>query len=365
MLDLILFIMSSCHFTASNFKTTQPFKKSHILLYKKSFHLSTICRLTLNAIHGKIFKERIDCVVDILVAVYNGEKYLKAQLESVINQTYKEFNIIIRDDGSTDSSLDIIKEFKSLYPEKVQIIEGKPSKSAKNNFFELMNYAASDYIMFCDQDDIWLENKVELTLSKMKEAEDLNVKTTPVLCHTDLTVVDKDLNTIHPSFYKMQKFDISKTTLNRALVQNIVTGCTVMINKPLLNLAKGTNAEDIIMHDWWLFLIASAFGKVEVVNTPTILYRQHESNQLGAKRIAPMKNSDMYTSVINTICQSAIFSARFKTVLSEEQIAMIYAYSNIKSENKTKRLFILNKYKIYKSPLIKNIFQQIITLKLK
>lgn len=356
--------MSSCHFTASNFKTTQPFKKSHILLYKKSFHLSTICRLTLNAIHGKIFKERIDCVVDILVAVYNGEKYLKAQLESVINQTYKEFNIIIRDDGSTDSSLDIIKEFKSLYPEKVQIIEGKPSKSAKNNFFELMNYAASDYIMFCDQDDIWLENKVELTLSKMKETEDLNGKTTPVLCHTDLTVVDKDLNTIHPSFYKMQKFDISKTTLNRALVQNIVTGCTVMINKPLLNLAKGTNAEDIIMHDWWLFLIASAFGKVEVVNTPTILYRQHESNQLGAQNPSEIgyyaKKIKSGSSLHLTYAQAKCFYKVFKSTLPQVQKSITEEYINLPDKNKIQKISSIIKNDFWKHSLIKKAGQIIL-----
>ena len=236
-------------------------------------------------------------MIDILVAVYNGEKYLKEQLTSILNQTYKEFNIIIRDDGSTDSSLYIIKEFNQLYPEKVTFVEGVPSGSAKNNFFELINYAKSDYIMFCDQDDIWFENKIEVTLKKMQATENTYGKDVPILCHTDLTVVDKNLNTINPSFFKMQKFDITKTTLNRALVQNIVTGYTMMINKALLDLAKGTNSEDIIMHDWWLFLIASAFGRVEVVTTPTILYRQHEENQVGARIISPLTNTQMVNSV--------------------------------------------------------------------
>lgn len=304
-------------------------------------------------------------MIDILVAVYNGEKYLKEQLNSLINQTYKDINIIIRDDGSTDNSLDIIKEFKFEHPEKTTLIEGNPTKSAKNNFFELLNHAKSDYIMFCDQDDIWLENKVKLTLAKMQETEETYGNSIPVLCHTDLKVVDKNLNELHKSFFKMQKFDITKTSLNRALVQNIVTGCTMMINKPLLDLAKNTNSENVIMHDWWLFLIASAFGRVEVVNSPTILYRQHGKNQLGAKRITNIKFSDMVNSINNSINQSLIFLKTYSSVLSLEQIELVSVYANIKKEKPLQRFFILNKYKIYKYPLAKKIFQQITTIKLR
>ena len=364
MLDLILSIISSCHFTASNFKITQPFKKSHILLYKKSFDLSTICRLTLNAIHGKIIKERIDCVTDILVAVYNGEKYLRNQLDSIMNQTNKEFNIIIRDDGSTDGSLDIIKEFKSLYPEKVKIVEGNPSKSAKNNFFELMNHSESEYVMFCDQDDIWLENKLELTLIKMKSAEKLSGDDMPILCHTDLTVVDQDLNTIHPSFYKMQKFNISKTSLNRALVQNIVTGCTVMINKPLLDIAKNTNSEGVIMHDWWLFLIASVFGKIEALNTPTILYRQHGANQLGAQNPSEIsyytKRLKAGSTLHLTYIQAESFYNAFEEKLSKAQKHIVKEYINLPKKNKLQKISSIIKNDFWKHSAIKKAGQIIL-----
>lgn len=304
-------------------------------------------------------------MVDILLAVYNGEKYLKEQLCSIINQTYKEFNIIVRDDGSTDNSLSIIRGFEALYPHQIKVIEGAPSGSAKNNFFELMNYTVSDYIMFCDQDDVWLENKIEITLKKMKETESVHGKSTPILCHTDLKVVDRSLDTINSSFFKMQKFDISKTSLNHALVQNIVTGCTIMINKALLELAKDTNSDDIIMHDWWLFLIASAFGRIETITTPAILYRQHEENQLGAKTLSPMTHRQMTNSVRASIKQAYSFLQCYHELLSLSQVEMIQYYSNIYKYSFLKRVFILRKFKFYKHPFIKKFFQTIIILKLK
>lgn len=303
-------------------------------------------------------------MIDILLAVYNGEKYLKEQLDSIINQTYKEFNIIIRDDGSTDSSPHIIREFKCLYPEKIQLIEGAPSKSAKNNFFELMNQTNADYIMFCDQDDVWFQNKIELTLNKMKDAEKKHGKATPILCHTDLTVVDRNLDLVYPYFFKMQKFNTSKTSLNRALVQNIVTGCTTMINKPLLDLAIGTNHEDVIMHDWWLFLIASAFGVIEVVNTPTILYRQHENNQLGAtdpSKASYYVNKLSTGSTLNlTYLQAKAFYETFESILSPVNKSLVLEYMSFPDKNKLQKISSIIKNDFWKHSAIKKAGQIIL-----
>lgn len=303
-------------------------------------------------------------MIDILVACYNGENFLKQQLDSLINQTYQDFNIILRDDGSKDSSLKILKQFKADYPDKVTLIEGNPTKSAKNNFFELMKYAKSEYIMFCDQDDVWLENKVEITLSKMKDTENAYGKDVPVLCHTDLSVADKDLNITHNSFFKMQKFDISKTSLNRALVQNIVTGCTVMINRALLNIAKGTNSNDVIMHDWWLFLIASAFGRVEAINSPTILYRQHENNQVGASdpsKASYYTNKFKTGSTLNlTYLQAEVFCNSFETILSDAQKNLIKEYMSFPQKSKLQKLISIAKNDFWKHSVPKKAGQIIL-----
>ena len=312
----------------------------------------------------KYLKKGLIDLVDILVACYNGENFLNEQLNSLVNQTCKDINIIIRDDGSTDNTPEILKHFKEKYPERITLIEGKPSKSAKNNFFELMEYAKSDYIMFCDQDDVWNPDKVELTLKKMKTAENSSENNTPILCHTDLSVADKNLNIIHNSFFKMQKFDITKTSLNRALVQNIITGCTTMINKPLLNLAKGTNSHSIIMHDWWLFLIASAFGKVEVINSPTILYRQHGNNQLGATD--PSKVS-YYTNKLKTgstlyltYAQAECFFSSFEHKLTETQKALVKEYVSFPQKSKLQKISSTIKNDFWKHSAIKKAGQIIL-----
>ena len=227
-----------------------------------------------------------------------------------------------------------------------------------------MNFAENDYVMFSDQDDIWLPNKIEITLNKLKNMEKTYGKATPLLCHTDLKVVDKDLNAIHPSFYKMQKFDISKTTLSRALVQNIVTGCTTMINKPLLDLATGTNNDNIIMHDWWLFLIASAFGKIDAVTTPTILYRQHDKNQVGAPNPTELgyyANKLKRGSTLHlTYSQAESFYNAFEEILPDLQNNLVKEYMSFPQKSKLQKISSIIKNDFWKHSAIKKAGQIIL-----
>lgn len=219
-------------------------------------------------------------MVAVLLAVYNGEKYLKEQIESILSQSFTDFKIIIRDDGSSDESGLIIEEYCKNYPQKVFALDGKATGGAAKNFAALLEACDEDYIMFCDQDDVWLPDKIEKTLSAMKTAEDGGK--TPVLVHTDLKVVDQKLNIISPSFFDFQQLKQDKVTLPRLLVQNYVTGCTIMINRALKQKC-GKIPDDCIMHDWWLALVAVLFGKLICLEEATMLYRQHSDNQVGAK----------------------------------------------------------------------------------
>lgn len=301
-------------------------------------------------------------MIDILVATYNGESFLKNQLNSLLNQTYTEFNIIIRDDGSTDNTLKILNEFKSLYPDKITLVEGTPTGSAKNNFFELMNHAKSDYIMFCDQDDYWLPDKVELTLAKMKQIEKDNL---PSLVHTDLFVTDKDLNITHKSFYKMQHFDKSmKCTLGKAIAQNTVTGCTVMINRPLLELAKNDNCRSIIMHDWWLSILAAAFGTVAAVKKPLMLYRQHGNNSVGAKTFGETINLHLVKKEKNiskaldiSYAQGLYFAEAYKDVLPKKTVKIIKGYCDPSNKHEFYRLWVMLRYGFLKQSFIRKCAQ--------
>ena len=150
-------------------------------------------------------------MITVLLAVYNGEKYLKEQIESILNQSVKDVKIVIRDDGSTDNSGEIITSYCNEFPDKISCIKGEATGSAQKNFAELLKNCDSDYIMFSDQDDVWLCDKIEKTYNAMVKAEQNSQ--TPVLVHTDLKVVDDKLCEISPSFFDFQKL-IQKTEVN-------------------------------------------------------------------------------------------------------------------------------------------------------
>ena len=226
-------------------------------------------------------------MIDVLLALYNGEKYLNELLNSLENQTYKEWRLIAADDGSKDSTVEIIQDFAKKSGHEIELhINSNPTGSAKANFMNLINYAKSPYVMFCDQDDVWLDDKIEITLEKMIETEKIYGTETPVLINTDLKVVDSELNIIDESFSHYLDTD-KNFTLREQLVLNKVAGCSIMFNKSLCEYIqrKKIDASKILMHDSWVMLIALCFGHVNVVDKSTILYRQHSSNSVGANDV--------------------------------------------------------------------------------
>lgn len=225
-------------------------------------------------------------MVEILLATYNGEKYLKQQLNSLENQTYKNWRIIARDDGSDDKTLTILEEFKKNNPGKIKIYENKTSTHGPmNNFCKLMSLSRADYVAFCDQDDVWLPTKLEKTLNLMKKLEK-NFGVLPILVHTDLMIADKNLNVMFKSMIRTQKLNYSSTkSIKQIIVQNCVTGCTMMANRNLIKVC-GSIPSGAVMHDWWLAIVACAFGKLEFLDESTIYYRQHGANTVGVTPIS-------------------------------------------------------------------------------
>ena len=177
--------------------------------------------------------------IDILLATYNGELYIDAQLKSLFEQSFQNFNLIIRDDGSKDRTLEIIHQYQELYPERIKVItDNDRGLGPAGNFGRLMKYSTASYIMFCDQDDIWLENKIEKTFNTIKKMEEEYGVDCPILVHSDLIVVDKNLEVIQQSMSKGQKLESHQNEFHQLLIQNNITGCTMMINQSLLNLSS-------------------------------------------------------------------------------------------------------------------------------
>jgi glycosyltransferase involved in cell wall biosynthesis len=167
--------------------------------------------------------------IAIIMAAYNGAAYLPQQLSSILEQTYREWRLFIRDDNSSDNTINIIEDYANRHTGKIRRIEvERGNVGIAQSFLLLLNDVESDYVMFCDQDDVWLPDKIKNTLNRMREIEERYGKTTPALIHTDLTVVAEDLRVLSDSLWDYQHLNPEKgKTLNRLLVQNVITGCTV------------------------------------------------------------------------------------------------------------------------------------------
>ena len=235
------------------------------------------------------------CRVDVIMATYNGEKFLKEQLDSVFGNIGCEVYLHVFDDGSSDETLTILEEYKKKYMGKVLVHCNEQNLGVTKNFLygirKVMEYNhEAQYFMLCDQDDVWHQDKIQKTLKRMNQMEKRFGEERPLLVFTDATVVNEALETVHTSFYKSQHLNVSKTELSNLLMENKCIGCTVMINRAyepyLLEIPQ--NAK---YHDWWLALIASAFGNISYVNRQTLMYRQHANNVVGGSDfLAYVKN---------------------------------------------------------------------------
>lgn len=223
-------------------------------------------------------------MIDILLSTYNGEEYLPEQIASVLAQTYTDWRLIIRDDGSTDSTLQYIQSLVRDYPDKVIFLKDKFGNiGAAQSFSTLMNASTAPYVAFCDQDDVWFGNKLEVQMEEMLRQEKRLGSDIPVLIHTDLVVVDQHLEVISNSFWKYQKLNpVKMNSIHTLLIHNYVTGCTCLINKKLIEIAMPIQKE-AIMHDWWIAIVAVSNGVIVDLEKPTIYYRQHQRNDVGAK----------------------------------------------------------------------------------
>ena len=225
--------------------------------------------------------------VEILLATFNGEPYLSEQLDSILSQDTQNWHLTASDDGSSDRTVEILDAYAQRYPEKItRVVSGRQFHNAKDHFFWLMEQCGGDYIQFCDQDDVWHPDKLRLLQEALEEAEAAYGADTPLLAFSDQAVVDKNLELIAPSMMVLQQQDSRALDYRNLLYQNVVSGCTMAINRPLAKLAAGcTDTQQVIMHDWWLALTAARFGKMVYVDQATIDYRQHGDNSVGAKNV--------------------------------------------------------------------------------
>ncbi len=249
--------------------------------------------------------------IDVLLATYNGEMYLKEQLDSILNQTYKNINLIISDDCSTDSTREILKEYEKK-DSRIKIYLQDKNLGYIRNFEFLLSKVESNYYALSDQDDVWLEDKIEKLYKKM-------IDTNSDLVHCDLEVVDKDLNTIYKSRWKKMNLlkKVKYDDIRSVYLYNCVTGCTILSKRKFIkDILPLPNKSKYMPHDYWISLVVAQKGKIAHTDEKLILYRQHGNNEIGTKRTSTRMNK--FEDVRNLFIQVKI--EHFTDYIEREEI---------------------------------------------
>lgn len=317
-------------------------------------------------------------MIEILLATFNGERFLPEQLESIINQSYTDYSILASDDNSSDCTFEILRSYESVLGEKINVVQSN-THSAKENFYNLLDMADAEYIALCDQDDFWESDRLKKSLKAVKRLERRYGKETPILVHSDLEIVDENLNLKNKKMSELTGiseaikyakeeskylYTIStKESFSRYLVENNITGNTVIINKALLDIYKRPKVS--FMHDWWLGIIAFTFGKVGYLNECLVKYRQHGSNELGAKNPLELGNirkrnkQRIRENYDFMFAQVEEFLRLYKDELKKSRSADTYyahkylnAFANMKSKNRISKIRDILKYSFFKSSKI-------------
>jgi glycosyltransferase involved in cell wall biosynthesis len=299
------------------------------------------------------------------LATYNGAEYLSDLLDSILTQTYVKWRLIVRDDGSSDNTLSIIEAYKKKHEHIIKVLDNKRIRlGACASFSELMEYSTADYIMFCDQDDVWLENKIESLLAALQDLEIKQGKNTPILIHSDLTVTNAQLEILAHSFWRYQHLLPSLgSSFPRLLMQNVVTGCAAVFNRSAKECALPL-PRNAIMHDWWLALVVSAFGYVQYLPGPTVLYRQHTDNVTGAKKydlqyilgkiLSMMKTKDLQLSISRSKNQAKALLDRYGKELKPEHRAAASAMAHIDHLGAIAKRQAIWRHRLLKNGFIRN-----------
>lgn len=213
--------------------------------------------------------------IAILMSTYNGESYLSEQLQSIVRQSSCDWELFIRDDGSTDNTLSIINEFQRkdgrIHFVDDDLIHLGPSES----FLSLILSVNADYYILCDQDDVWYPQKIEILYSEISRLD----KKVPLLIYSGIQTINKE-NQHVKSIIEKSVGSLSKPI--ERFFWNDMPGCTVMFNELLRNKLDTSDKDSIVMHDWWLAIIAQTFGQIKFIPKKLIYYRLHDSNSVGS-----------------------------------------------------------------------------------
>lgn len=298
-------------------------------------------------------------MISIIMAVYNGEKYLPEQLDSILQGSYQDFMIHIFDDGSSDGSREVIGQYAEKYPQRITPHFNEKNQGVIKNFLGGLKAQEADYYMFCDQDDVWLPEKLQHTLDCMQQREKLD-QSKPIAVFGDARMVDGNLAQLHPSFQRQSGYRTDHLDLGHMLMENKLIGCTMMLNHRLRSLISQAS-ENMRMHDWWIALVAAAFGEIYYLDEPLLLYRQHGGNVVGGasqkeyRKDRISKLGKQRVVLYQTCAQAAAFLDVYGDRLGTEQKKIVQAFATLPEANWFVRRVRLFRYGFWKSGIVRNV----------
>lgn len=304
--------------------------------------------------------------IEIVLATYNGARFLPELLASLEKQTDENWRLLVRDDASSDGTPDLIRAWSARFEGRLRLLEDEcGTLGASRNFAELLFRSTARYVACCDQDDVWSPDRLELTRWVLADSERDHGFETPTLVHTDLEVVDSNLRTIAPSLWRYQKLKPANSNdPGRAAVQNGVTGCTILMNRALLDLAVPIPPE-AAMHDWWLAIVAAASGVVIGLPERTVRYRQHSGNELGAqgrdwwmllRRVHRFFDpSELRESVQASSLQAQVFVQRFGQSMPADTRQRLNAWSKILDQTWLGRRVQILRYRLFPTGVLRSL----------
>lgn len=282
------------------------------------------------------------------MATYNGESYVENQILSLIGQTHKEWKLLIHDDGSTDATVQIIKKYQKL-DFRIHLLEDNiKCGGAANNFLHLLKHSSAEYIIFCDQDDIWMESKLNVLFSKIKNT------TEPVAVYCNAYSYDGVKITANKvSLIKRDKLE------NSLFLNSGVQGCSLMFNKLLLDKLIDYPAY-VYMHDHYITIGAISFGKLLYIEESLMLYRQHNNNVTGNVPVSILDRLKTFIKRGNPIIDQKHYDAnksffdKFYEQFNQRQVSVFKAYIAFPNSNFFQKIFSIlkNDFRIGNSTII-------------
>lgn len=272
-------------------------------------------------------------LVSIAMATYNGEKFLSKQLDSILAQTYQNFELIIYDDGSTDQTVAILTNYANK-DSRIKFFVNPTNLGLVKNFEKALSLCRGEYIALADQDDIWLPEKLEILISK--------IGTNDLICST-YTIIDEKDQTIDIPISTWKKWRMKQSasneyhfSFNTILYHNFVTGCTSLFKASLLKYALPIPKE-VTYHDWWLSTLALKYGHIVFLPIPLILYRQHNNNHTGIREWSKQNYALIQLPRLTTFYTSSLFSDDEKKAIKE---ALLFYSDQLNTKIHFKALFL-------------------------